>query len=119
LHKLEGTLWAGDEPGPPAACVPEGAIKVWFGGNVAWTDAREFNLVSFRKIPLITVQRYEWNLRIAKVSTISIKRLNSYESDGTNITNIEDDKYWVNPLSRIQRKDLHSLRFMADEEMKC
>jgi hypothetical protein len=109
LHKLEGTLLAGDEPDPLAGCVPKGAIQVRYGSNVSWTDKKEFNLLAFRDIPLITVRYNQWNLLIAKASTISIKLLDSYDVDGTNITHIDDDNYWVNPLSRIHRKDTHSL----------
>jgi hypothetical protein len=109
IAELSGLLVPSDGPDPtlPGSCsrlgpIPSDALRVYLGGNVAYTSSDAVTVLDVKGTDLIDLRR------ISKGISINAK---TFSEDGKLVAEIVDNRFFVNPSNffRLERPDSHSL----------
>lgn len=113
LHNLEGTLLPGDGQTPQSDCLkdaPPGAMKIFLADSVIVTYDDVLDLISVKKVPLLTLQLKEVDWYLFKTRILKIKELKLLDDENKNIAYISDNDYWVSRSSRMVRSSRSNLQ---------
>lgn len=106
LALSRGTLEPANDPSPtpPAGCTPpDGAIRVYFGKNLAWLMQSPFTLVATPDDVLLQATRSD-NGRGATLTLLKI-----FDDRDNNLVHVGGNDFWLSPSVRFERPDRHTL----------
>lgn len=69
-----GILYPGDEKRPSSTVcrsqIPDNALAIYFGSNVAWTSGDKITLILINKSPLIQFERHNSGIRLTNITIL-------------------------------------------------
>lgn len=102
LTKNEGVLEPGTMPDPPGmGQIPEGALAIFAGGGVCWTQGASVKIVKMAGDDMLTIER--------RGPSLVVTVLRIYDANGSIIARIDEDGFWVAPQVRKKRPDKSTL----------
>ncbi|QAU44191.1 hypothetical protein XH91_01680 [Bradyrhizobium guangzhouense] len=106
LSKNEGVLVPAEQqmpPLPPHCDLPQGAVAVFLGTDVAWATRFPYVALQAAKDEMLTIEKDPAS------GEISIATLRIYGADNKVIASIRDGEFWVSGAVRKKRPDASTL----------